>query len=262
MNFKRTYLHEPNSIFKEGFVNDEVFMENDDRYLEISEFFCDTIQGENFIGYPSAFLRLQHCTMNCRWCDTASVWRRGQKVSFNKIFEKMEEFDLPRKLKEGQHLVLTGGSPLLQQDRLVNFITEFIITYNFKPFIEIENECTISPREVFVEYVDLWNNSPKLSNSGNLDIIRYQPEIIKKLAALDNSWFKFVISKETDWNEIQEMYLKPDLIKKEQIVLMPLGGTREELHQNKEMVISLAISENVRYCTREHIEVWDKRTGV
>ena len=41
--------------------------------LEISEFFCDTIQGENFIGYPATFLRLQHCSLDCVWCNPRRI---------------------------------------------------------------------------------------------------------------------------------------------------------------------------------------------
>ena len=33
--------------------------------LNIAECFCDTIQGENMVGYPATFLRLQGCTLNC-----------------------------------------------------------------------------------------------------------------------------------------------------------------------------------------------------
>jgi organic radical activating enzyme len=43
---------------------------------------------------------------------------------------------------------------------------------------------------------------------------------------------------------------------------MPLGGDREELEQNRETVIEMAIRYNVRYSTREHIVVWDKKTGI
>lgn len=34
-------------------------------FLNVSEFFMDTLQGENFVGYPAAFLRLQNCTQSC-----------------------------------------------------------------------------------------------------------------------------------------------------------------------------------------------------
>jgi hypothetical protein len=43
---------------------------------------------------------------------------------------------------------------------------------------------------------------------------------------------------------------------------MPLGGTREELHNNRKTVVDMAIRENVLYTSREHIELWDIATGV
>jgi 7-carboxy-7-deazaguanine synthase len=233
-------------------------------FLEIAEFFCDTIQGENFIGWPSTFLRLQHCTLNCIWCDTQSVWRYGNPYTFNEIFELMEDpkFDLIRKLKEGQHIILTGGSPVKQQDRLIEFFNQFEERYGFLPFIEIENEGTLFPKQELIDIVKIWNNSPKLSHSGNPDILRYRPAILRLLSSLENSWFKFVVSKDEDWDEIVNDFIKPGLIKKEQIVLMPLGGDRKELHENREYVVEMAVKHNVRYCGREHVELWDILTGV
>ena len=235
----------------------------EESYLNISEFFCDTIQGEGInIGHPAAFLRVQGCTQNCKWCDSKEVWRQGNPYSFDELFELMDYYDLPRKLFNGQHLILTGGSPLKQRTPLYEFIMAFEEKYDFHPYIEIENECTISPPDYFAHKIDCWNNSPKLSNSGNDDIIRYQPKIIERLACIKNSWFKFVIMGEYDWKEIEQDFLDKSLIGREQIILMPEGATRERLEKNREKVIEIAIRENVRYCTREHVILWDKATGV
>jgi len=231
-------------------------------HLDVAEFFCDTIQGENFVGYPATFLRLQHCTMNCAWCDSTEVWRYGNPYTFAELFDLMDQADLPRKLHEGQHLVLTGGSPLKQQNRLIKFIDAFTHTYGFKPYIEVENECTIFPDPAFVKQVDCWNNSPKLDNSGNLRIIRYQPNILEDLSKLENSWFKFVINDLDDWEEIYVDFLFPMLIRRDQIVLMPEGATRVELEMSREMVVELAIKHNVRYTTREHVVLWNRKTGI
>jgi 7-carboxy-7-deazaguanine synthase len=233
-----------------------------DRFLDVAEFFCDTIQGENFIGWPSAFLRLQYCTQNCDFCDTTEVWKYGNPYTLKELFSLMEEADLIRKFSEGQHLVLTGGSPLLQQDKLVPFLKEFILKYGFKPYIEIENECTLLPDQELIEMIDCWNNSPKTTNSGVRREIRYKPEILKKLSSLKNSWFKFVVSREEDWTEIKNDFLDSALIKKNQLVLMPLGASQEELSRNRETVLNLAVRENVRYSTREQIVLWDRKTGV
>lgn len=81
-------------------------------FLEIAEFFYDTIQGEGInIGQPAAFLRVQHCTQNCWWCDTKAVWRAGNPYAFSELFDIINATNLVDKLKNGQHLVLTGGQP-------------------------------------------------------------------------------------------------------------------------------------------------------
>ena len=164
-------------------------------YLKVSEFFCDSIQGEGITaGMPAAFLRLQGCTLNCQWCDTADIWKTGGEYTYDELFELMDQADLPRKLSEGQHLVITGGSPLLQQEQLVAFFLEFDERYAFMPFIEMENECIISPTRAIQDIVNIWNNSPKLMNSGMGWKRRYKTEVIGFMSELQNSWFKFVIS--------------------------------------------------------------------
>ncbi len=232
-------------------------------YLEVAEFFYDTIQGEGInLGQPAAFLRVKHCTQNCWWCDTKAVWRAGNPYTLEELFELMDATDLVEKLQRGQHLILTGGSPLKQQKGLTLFLQAFRERYGFKPFTEVENECTLMPDPEFASLVDVWNNSPKLSHSGNPDKLRYRPEILKHMASLPNAWFKFVIVLEKDWQEIERDFLQPGLIQRRQIILMPLGGDRTELHHNREMVVAMAIRETVRYCSREHIELWNKKTGV
>lgn len=236
---------------------------SDGDFLHVSEFFFDTIQGEGInLGYPAAFLRLQHCSLDCIWCDTNEVWRDGNPYTFKELFDMMVVSGLRKKLEAGQHLVITGGSPLLQQERLVKFIVAFRNWFGFKPYIEIENECVLYVIPELQPLVDCWNNSPKLENSGNSRFNRYDLDIIRDTALLPNSWFKFVITEKCDWAEIEEEYLESGLIKRDQIILMPEGATREELAAHTEMVVELAIRENVLYRSREHITLWNKMTGI
>ena len=101
------------------------------------EFFYDTIQGEGAsIGSPAAFLRLQGCTLSCSWCDTE--WTLGSTFTFTEICQRMNAAELPEKLRNGQRLILTGGSPLKQEKMLRRFIYAFVKKYKFKPIIEIE----------------------------------------------------------------------------------------------------------------------------
>lgn len=250
-------------ILIEGNPNFKRTVPEGEQFLNIAEYFCDTIQGEGIhIGHPAAFLRVQHCSQSCTWCDTKEVWRFGNPYTFDELFDLMDQADLPNKLFAGQHLVLTGGSPVLAQDSLINFLKSFEVIYGFFPYIEIENEGTIMPKNELIDLVDCWNNSPKLQNSYNPRDFRYQPQILRKLSSLSNSWFKFVVSCEEDWKEIETDFINPGLILKEQVILMPLGATREELFSNRQIVVDIAVRENVKYSTREHIVLWDKKVGV
>jgi len=232
-------------------------------FLNVSEFFFDTIQGEGVnTGCPAAFLRLQNCTMNCFWCDTASVWRHGNAFSIKDLLTMIQDSGLVYKLKFGMHLVLTGGSPLLQQEMLQIFLIQFEMTFSFLPYLEIENECVIMPSAYMQNEITCWNNSPKLSNSGNWKGLRYNPEVLQALSKLRNSWFKFVVKDEKDVQEIEKDFVQTNYISKSQIILMPQGGDRKELEENRDYVVSLAVENNFRYCTREHVVLWDKMTGV
>jgi 7-carboxy-7-deazaguanine synthase len=238
-------------------------LSKDTQVLNVSEFYYDTIQGEGIhIGAPAAFLRLQNCTLNCTYCDTTEVWRSGNPYTLNELFDLMEQHDLIAKFKQGVHLVITGGSPLKQQWDLIPFFTLFADRYKFLPFIEIENECVLRPVSVLIDIVSCWNNSPKLSSSGNSRKARYKPEIISYMASLANSWFKFVVESEEDWEEIQMDFIDPILLVRSQIILMPLGATRQELYRNQKMTADLAVKHTVKYCSREHIVLWDKNAGV
>lgn len=232
--------------------------------LNVSEFFAHTIQGEGVnAGIPAIFLRLQDCTLNCIYCDTNSVWRYGNPYTIDELLNLLAENDLILPLKmETTHLVLTGGSPLRQQFELEEFIDTFINTFGFCPYIEIENECTLTPSTFMRKNIRCWNNSPKLSASENSMSSRYKPSTLRILSGLENSWFKFVITKEEDWKEVELDFLLPGLIRKDQVILMPEGDTRERLMETREFTIRLAVEKGVRYSDRLHIVAWNKRTGV
>jgi organic radical activating enzyme len=232
-------------------------------YLNVAEFYFDTIQGEGiYTGYPAAFLRLQDCTLNCVYCDTSLVWKKGNPYATPDLLAKMNSTGLVDKLRAGQHLVLTGGSPLKQQQKLILLINEFIYQFGFKPFIEIENECILMPTPEMIALVDCWNNSPKLSDSGMPFKVRYNSLVLGTLGTLNNSWFKFVVTSEEDWEEISMDFIEPGFIEKDRIILMPEAATQAELFSLQDRIVSMAIRHNVRYSTRLHIALWDKKIGV
>lgn len=231
--------------------------------LNVAEFFSDTVQGEGIsAGVPSTFLRLQGCTLNCIWCDTQEVWRYGNPYLWRELLDMIDSIALDERFAHGQHLILTGGSPLKQQVPLIGFIKAFQKRFDFKPFIEVENEAVLRIESEFCELVDQWNNSPKLANSGMKRRVRYKPEIISHTSKMQNSWFKFVVSEESDWQEIQEDFLDTNLISRNQVILMPCGEDQKALSGTRELAAEMAVKHNVRFTDRLHVTIWNKKTGV
>lgn len=231
--------------------------------INISEWFSKTIQGEGVSsGTPSTFIRLKDCTLNCVWCDTTEVWRKGNPYLISEILDLMEKNGVVEDLKKGHHLIFTGGSPLKQQEGLAALCALFQVRFHFLPFIEVENECMLIPEYSFGQFVSQWNNSPKLENSGMRKELRYKPEIIKQISTIENSWFKFVISNKDDWREIENDFINPGLIHPRQIILMPCGSSQEELNKNRETVVNLAVENSVLFSDRLHVTIWDKKVSV
>ena len=224
---------EPKYIVKFGEkLPEEALAKHGEESLNVSEFFFDTIQGEGLgLGQPAAFLRLAGCTVGCKFCDTTEVWSKSNKVKISWLIEQIQESGLAEKFTNGDEmLVVTGGSPLLQQASLIRFFQRLEESIAKLPYVEVENECVFVPDEGIVDYVNWWNNSPKLSNSQVPENRRYNPKALKAMKDLDlPCTFKFVVRDEFDWEEIQEKYIDPGYARKYEIVLMPMGATREKV---------------------------------
>lgn len=225
--------------------------------LFVNELFYDTIQGEGpTIGTPAVFLRLQGCTLNCSWCDTD--WGNGQYFTIEQMLDIFKNnYILLSKLQQGHHLIITGGSPLKQQIPLFYFLKELFYNFGIKPIVEIENECVLFPLKQLLPYVHYWNNSPKLLNAGMRKEVVYKPSVIRYMSNESilqaNTCFKFVVASEEDWDQIYQWFIEPKLISRDQIILMPLGDTKQELEKNKYFVAKLAIDNGVRYTCREQL---------
>ena len=220
--------------------------------LNVMEIFYDTIQGEGaYSGCPAVFLRLQGCTLDCTWCDTE--WRKGRRIPVDTLLNMLQTNGILDRLFDGHHLVITGGSPLKQQGALIALLDLISNTIGRNAFVEVENECTLSPSDEFCKYVNVWNNSPKLANSGMKKNARIKEAVIRQLVEFHSSYFKFVVKDENDWDEIREDYIKPFNIPLQSVLLMPLGATFEEQQMRMRHICKIAIREGVRYTSREQL---------
>lgn len=221
-----------------------------------------SLQGEGrTMGIPSVFVRLKACNILCKgeWiCDTIEVWKQGESVPTDIWLKQMENY-LPH-LKAGAHLIFTGGEPLLQQTALIWNIQCFIHLYGFKPFIEIETNGTILPQENLARYIDLFNCSFKLDNSGVKKERRIKLDTLKSLNKL-NTIFKIVISKKEDWIEAEEI-LKLIGADKKDIYLMPAGDNIKDIMENNKLVADICIEKSVNFSTRLQVVLWNKTVGV
>jgi 7-carboxy-7-deazaguanine synthase len=228
--------------------------------LVVSEKFY-SIQGEGqTMGIPSVFVRLAGCNLLCKsssWvCDSIEVWQKGLPVMFKDLLTESEV----HRLMEGAHLIFTGGEPLLHQKKVAKYIAWFQDQYFFKPIIEVETNGTIIPLLDMMKYVDYWNCSPKLANSGEPYDRRVKPEAIRALNGYDKTIFKFVIFDEDDLETVLSDY--GDYIDRSKIVLMPAGETQEKLEKTRPLVAGICIDRCLRYSDRLHIVIWNLKTGV
>lgn len=228
--------------------------------LVISEKFY-SLQGEGqTMGVPSIFIRLAGCNILCKsssWvCDTIEVWQKGVRTDFSDVLHELEV----KRLKEGAHLIFTGGEPLLHQKKIVDFIDWFEDKYDFYPIIEVETNGTIMPSPEIMTLVDYWNCSPKLANSGEPYEKRVKPLVIKTINKMKKVIFKFVIEKSSDIIDMMNDY--GEHLNMSNVVLMPAGENQEKLSKTRPLVAGQCIELGLRYSERLHIVIWNQKTGV
>jgi 7-carboxy-7-deazaguanine synthase len=253
-------------------------MKNDNK-IAVSEFFY-SLQGEGrTIGVPAFFIRLTGCNLICggfgvekdgilrdnaSWkCDTISVWMKGTTYSFEQLTDLLIiKFNFIELLNSGVHLVITGGEPLLQQERLVFFLEYLRLYHNCSPVVEIETNVTFIPIKELDALVSYWNCSPKLQNSGMPLHLRIKKDVLLFFKENRKTMFKFVISDYADYEEIEEDFLNTDLVNKNQIVLMPAADSLDKLLTVNKVVAEICIKNQIRMSTRLHVEIWNQLTGV
>lgn len=218
-----------------------------------------SFQGEGrYIGQPALFLRFNYCNLGCSWCDTRFTWD-SNLIEKDQLLTVSEIIELSSKLLKSSHLepsnvhvVLTGGEPMLHQDRLPDLIAQMRkLGYSF---FEIETNGMYLPSQNMVDSIDWWNCSPKLSNNGLEQSVNVVPDAIKSIFATGKADFKFVVDSSEDIAEIKKYYLP--LIASGSIILMPEGFTRSKQTNNMAIVNQLALENGYRFSPRLQILIW------
>lgn len=205
-----------------------------------------SIQGEGpNVGKPSIFLRLGGCNLACTWCDSKFTW--DPKVADNKLASIS---DIINKIKKYpcKHVVITGGEPMLQQDKLRMIITK-LPGYTFEIETNGSIECKIS------DILEQINCSPKLKNSGNA------PYSLKIGPTNPKAVFKFVVQKKEDLKEIK-VYVRQNKIDKSKIYLMPEGVNKKVIQERSQWLVEICKKEGYNFTSRLHILLYDDKRAV
>lgn len=207
--------------------------------LLINEIFF-SIQGEGpNMGKPAIFVRLGGCNLACSWCDSKYTW--DPKQADNKVSDLMT---LVKQIKKYpcKHLVITGGEPMLQQDK-IKALLEKLPGYT----AEIETNGSIESK--ITDLVEQINCSPKLKNSGNPSYPLSLKPTNKKVL------YKFVVQKRADVAEIKA-YVKKYKLPKERIWLMPEGTTKSAIEKRSKWLIEVCKKEGYNFTPRLHIMLY------
>jgi len=219
------------------------------------------VQGEGKLtGVPSVFVRASGCNLRCVWCDTpyASWTPEGEDVPVRQIVSRVHEF-------QARHVVLTGGEPMIMPD--VRELAEALSAEG--KHITVETAGTF-----FVAMpIDLASISPKLSNStptqreqGRFarahDRLRLNIPVIQSLIDTSRDFqLKFVVSREQDLPEIEQLLSQLRSWTPADVLLMPEGIDRATLASRSPWLAELCKQKGFRFCPRLHIDLFGNKRG-
>ena len=277
--------------------------------IKISELFY-SIQGEGrFMGVPSVFLRTFGCNFTCdgfgmpkgeksdereiiaqhadqykdykslplvtTGCDSYASWDVRFKhlspvVSVDGIVDAILRM-LPHGKWTSEHLVITGGEPLLGWQRAYPDLLSHSGMVNLQE-LTFETNGTQELTPQFSEYLKThwrkgWDRltfsvSPKLSVSGEKWEDAIKPEIIMQYQEHGFVYLKFVVATEDDVAEatqaVQE-YVNAGF--KGPVYLMPVGGVESVYAMNNKNVALMAMKKGWRYSDRLQVPLFKNEWG-
>jgi len=248
--------------------------------LSLSEnFYSVQCEGAS-TGYPAYFIRLKGCNLMCGgkggslmnegkatwWCDSEAVWRQGEKTELDVLIDDWTNQDILDWVLTGRvHLIWTGGEPTLSkhQKDIVGCIDQLKEQYSgCNLYNEVETNGTQYIEDPLFNNLDQINCSVKLSNSGHDYTQRIQAAPLKRIMEHPNYWFKFVISNESDIEEITKDFIEPLRIPADRVLMMPGLDHQDNFHERTEFCLKMAKKYGYVGLTRLHISAWNQTTGV
>lgn len=226
--------------------------------LLVSEVFGPTLQGEGpSAGRAAAFLRLGMCNLACGWCDSRYTWDRS---AFN-LAEELSVVEADAVAADllsrpAPLVVVTGGEPLLQRDLLVPLVTVLVAAGRR---VEVETSGTIWPGGL-VGLVDRFVVSPKLAHSEQPERARLRWPVLRELADLSETVFKFVVREVPDLGEVEAVAARLELLP-QRVWVMPEGVTAEVVLARMRVLAPEVYGRGWSLSGRTHILLWGDQRG-
>jgi len=277
--------------------------------IKIAELFY-SIQGEGrYMGVPSVFLRTFGCNFKCAGfgmpigqlsneaeeisqvahmfekyedlplvstgCDSYASWHPSFKelspmLTSEAIADRIAEI-IPFGEWRDEHLVITGGEPLLGWQRAY---PDLLNNPKMKALKEItfETNGTQKLTPEFKGYLAKWNSevgkeltfsvSAKLPCSGEKWTDAIKPEIVCEYEEVGTAYLKFVIATEEDFGHA----IKATLSYREagfqgHVYLMPVGGVESVYVLNNKAVALMAMKAGMRYSDRLQVPLFKNEWG-
>ena len=207
-------------------------------------------------------------------CDSYASWDVAFKnlspmLTTDAIAERITEI-LPYKEWRDEHLVITGGEPLLGWQRAY---PELLSHPKMQSLTEITFETNgtqpLSPD--FKSYLQDWNKvgreitfsvSAKLPCSGEKWEDAIRPEVVCEYEEVGTAYLKFVIATEQDADDAMravEEYRAFGFTG--HVYLMPVGGVESVYALNNKTVALLAMKHGLRYSDRLQVPLFKNEWG-
>jgi len=211
-------------------------------------------------------------------CDSYASWMPEFKdlspmLTTDAIAERIMEI-LPYKRWEDEHLVITGGEPLLGWQRAYPDLLNHLSMTGLKE-ITFETNGTQKLTPEFKKYLQEWSQNPpfasrevtfsvsaKLSCSGEQPSEAIRPDIVCEYQEAGHVYLKLVVATEDDAEEALEAV---DIYRAEgftgNVYLMPVGGVESVYTLNNRRVAELAMKHGLRYSDRLQVPLFKNEWG-
>ena len=222
-----------------------------------------------------SFMKYEDLPLVSTGCDSYASWMPEFKdlspmLTSEAIVDRIMEI-LPQDHWKDEHLVITGGEPLLGWQRAYPDLLNNPKMRDLKE-ITFETNGTQKLTPEFKSWLAKWNSevgkeltfsvSAKLPCSGEKWEDAIKPEIVCEYEEVGTAYLKFVIATEQDFADAEcaiGAYRAAGF--KGHVYLMPVGGVESVYALNNRTVADLAMKNGLRYSDRLQVPLFKNEWG-